>query len=460
MLLQGTGKSPWSRATRLLLPVAIVWMSGCSGGGDGGSETLSAVNDRYYFAGRSGVSIGAGQGVLSNDAQGLQSVTLASTAGMNPSSQLTLASGGGFSYRPGEGVTRDTFTYTAVSDGGEVRTASVELLSVGGGDVCQSLNVNTRQNLNISLLQHEPQTGDALVMQVSSSPARGVVSGISAGGVISYSHTGGSRGMDSLSVHINDAYGGEADVTVQVMLEPVRIMPLGDSITEGIESDSTKEPPGSEYDSPAMGVRVGYRKPLFDYLSDEALQFDLVGSRTTAGFELFDDFQHEGHPGYTDAELSGIADPDVDNPDFDSSVDGVYHWLTSNPADIVLLHAGTNNIRVRTSAVYNERLLDEIDRWESDNNAMVQVLVAKIIDKLRGANNHDNVIAYNADLESLVNARIVNGDHLVLVDMFSGVPSSLLDPLDQTHLTDEGYQKMAEIWYQSLYDSGTLSSCN
>jgi hypothetical protein len=66
---------------------------------------------------------------------------------------------------------------------------------------------------------------------------------------------------------------------------PVRIMPLGNSITD----DS-----GSSHDG-------GYRRDLYDLLQNAGIAFDFVGSRQT-GADL-PDRDHEGHPGFPASQL-------------------------------------------------------------------------------------------------------------------------------------------------------------
>ena len=87
----------------------------------------------------------------------------------------------------------------------------------------------------------------------------------------------------------------------------VKIMPLGDSITLGY--------PGDE----------GYRKNLYLDMINSGFNVDFVGSQKNGvGF----DNDHEGYVGYQANQIR----------------DNVYGWLVNNPADVVLLHIGTNDV--------------------------------------------------------------------------------------------------------------------
>lgn len=442
------------------LAAAWVLLSACSSD-DGGGEDITdePQNDRYAFASRDGVNVSAAQGVLANDGSAFESAELVSD--VNAASTLDFRTDGSFSYTPGAGIENDAFTYRAIRSDGDSSTVNVSIAVLNAVAGCSEIDVTAAQSAVLNFAPSGAQADDGLTYNIVGQPTKGSVSGLDREtGQATYLFSGGARGSDSVTLRISDRYGTSADLEYQLALTPVRIMPLGNSLTEGIESDS--DPSGNpDLDSPTLSQRVGYRKALFDSLNNAGYSFDFVGSRSNAGFNVLSDFQHQGHPGYTDYEISGQADPDGSNSDqFNASTDGVYNWLTQNNADVILLHAGTNNIINRTTADGMKRILDEIDRWENANGSEVTTLVAKIIDKQRNDSDHDKVIAYNANVQSLVNTRIGQGDNLVLVDIYNAVGSSLLDPTDKTHLTPAGYSAMASAWLNSINASAAVARCN
>lgn len=444
------------RGAAVLLVSGATVLSGCSG--DSGSESSDVESDRYVFATNGTVSIPATKGVLANDGSANVSVALSSPSALNSGSELVLSADGGFVYTPAADISSDVFSYIATDSGGSTKTTSVSITIAQAVAGCDVLDVDGAQTAEFSVLEGV-QDSDGVTFSITSQPNKGTVSGLnSQTGQMTYLYSGGVRGVDTIEVTLTDAYGGSSTVDYQVSLEPVRIMPLGDSITEGVQSDSdTSGNPDS--DSPALPVRVGYRKQLFTLLNNDDYSFDLVGSQSD-GYQLFSDSQHEGHPGYTDAEISGVADPSSSNSaEFNASVDGVYNWLERSPADVILLHAGTNNIGVRTSSEYIGRILDEVERWESGTTGSIKVLVAKIVNKNRNPDDSAKVNTFNVNVESLVNGRIANGANIALVDMYAAVSAGLLDSMDKTHLTPEGYNVMAKKWKSSLESSNALVSC-
>ena len=209
----------------------------------------------------------------------------------------------------------------------------------------------------------------------------------------------------------------------------IRIMPCGDSITYDNHSGDTR--PDS--------LRTGYRQPLWLMLEAGGYDVDFVGS-VVAGQGAEPDFDpdNEGHPGWRDDQIA----------------DNIYGWLVATPADIVLLHIGTNSLNTSPDDV--EDILDEIDRYEADHSAEVTVLLARIINRM----NHtcpdgSTTTTFNDNVESMAEARITLGDRIVIVPMECGAGMDYRetptgDMYDNLHPTDDGYAKMAALWYQYL----------
>src|SRR5690349_17858040 len=89
----------------------------------------------------------------------------------------------------------------------------------------------------------------------------------------------------------------------------VRVMPLGDSITEGTQ------------------VPGGYRIGLWQRLAAAGYRVDFVGTQSN-GPAALGDHDHEGHPGWRIDQI-------------DANISG---WLATTGARTVLLHIGTNDV--------------------------------------------------------------------------------------------------------------------
>ena len=206
---------------------------------------------------------------------------------------------------------------------------------------------------------------------------------------------------------------------------PIRIMPLGDSITYGQGEILTGE------------YTTGYRQPLFTSLVNADYYIDFVGSVRTGSLVVpVFDVQHQG--------MTGIADNEV--------AVNVYNWLVQNPADMILLHIGTNAFNVSPADV--ENILKEIDRYENDHNTSVLVLLARIINR---KTFHPDTTTFNNNVQAMAEARIATGDKIVMVDQESAL-NYPADMFDNLHPKNTGYGKMANVWLNAL--TGVLPVCD
>ena len=203
-------------------------------------------------------------------------------------------------------------------------------------------------------------------------------------------------------------------------------MPLGDSITRGSSSGTPVDP---QY-------YISYRRDLYKSLLEQGYYIDFVGSRSTDGTYYSDfDRDHEGWGGKRD----------------DFIALNIYTWLTNNPADIILLHIGTNDMSLMSpdiSAADVEKILNEIDRFDPE----IWVLAARIIQRVP----YDlETEIYNDNVDALLDTRIDAGDKIIKVDMenAAGIVYALYpegDMNNDRHPYATGYAKMAAKWEAAL----------
>jgi lysophospholipase L1-like esterase len=192
----------------------------------------------------------------------------------------------------------------------------------------------------------------------------------------------------------------------------VKVMPLGDSITEGTQ------------------VPGGYRIGLWQRLAGGGYTVDLVGSQFNGPSNL-GDHDHEGHPGWRIDQI-------------DANIVG---WLNTFQPHTVLLHIGTNdilqNFNVSSAPTRLSTLIDHI----TNSAPSAEVFVAQII-PLANASQENAVRTFNAALPAIVQAKVNAGKHVHLVDMHSALTTA--DLTDGIHPTATGYDKMATRWYSAL----------
>ncbi|WP_229074860.1 SGNH/GDSL hydrolase family protein [Actinoplanes sp. DH11] len=189
---------------------------------------------------------------------------------------------------------------------------------------------------------------------------------------------------------------------------PVRIMPLGDSITAGV----------------GVVGKDGYRLRLQRKLTNAGMTFDFVGSQQggTAG-----DPDHEGHGGWTIDQLTEQAGG----------------WVNTYDPDVVLLHAGTNNItRGEKPAQVAGKLAGLIDQVRAAAPE-AQIYVATIVGTAVTSEEAANV-GYNRLIPGVVADK---GPRVHLVDQ---APIGGLSIYDRHHPNAYGYARMAHTWYEAL----------
>jgi lysophospholipase L1-like esterase len=188
-----------------------------------------------------------------------------------------------------------------------------------------------------------------------------------------------------------------------------RVMPLGDSITEGTQ------------------IPGGYRIGLWQRLASAGYRVDFVGTQFNGPAGL-GDHDHQGHPGWRIDQIDA----------------GVTGWLRTTTPRTVLLHLGTNDILQN----YNVsgapgRLSTLIDRITSTVPS-ADVFVATII-PLANPGQETAARNYNAALSTIVRSK---GSRVHLVDMHAALTTA--DLIDGVHPTAAGYDKMAATWYAAL----------
>lgn len=197
--------------------------------------------------------------------------------------------------------------------------------------------------------------------------------------------------------------------------EPCKILPLGDSITEGIGSD--------------IGMGGGYRAPLFGLAVEGGKDITFLGRRTgqgpsTVNGEPFPK-NHEGYSGHTIEQLMG-------------EMDG---WPFDGEPHIILLHIGTNDVFRQPDGI-PQRLGQILDQL-IERNPQALIAISTIIPLDFGS-----VDTYNQAIPGVVQERIDAGAHLLLVDQFTGFPTSELG--DGVHPNEAGYARMAQVWYDAI----------
>ena len=188
-----------------------------------------------------------------------------------------------------------------------------------------------------------------------------------------------------------------------------RIMPVGDSITEG----------GATFSN--------YRPLLAEKLRAAGFGVEFVGSRGPASL------RHEGYGGKNIEFLAATVPAN----------------FAQTPADIVLLHAGHNHFDpeepVQGMIIATEKLISAVRAL----NPKVIVLLAQVIPAGK-LPKYSYIPEFNAQLARLAARLHTPAQPIVLVDQAGGFDWRTHTIADHVHPNASGAEKMAARWFATL----------
>ncbi|KKK25956.1 hypothetical protein ARAM_003532 [Aspergillus rambellii] len=193
---------------------------------------------------------------------------------------------------------------------------------------------------------------------------------------------------------------------------PLRVMPLGASITLGYRSTG----------------KNGYRKWIRQQLRYIGWEVDMVGSLKNGTMK---NKEHEGHFGFRIDHVARAVENST--------------WLQPN---LILLNLGTNDAvqkyHVDTAGDRIDALLTELFNQINGTTIILSTLLPntkqpRIAEQI--SRQYRNVAA----------RRRAQGDRVVLAEMSYFIKSDQL--ADGTHPTDSGYKEMASVWWAAIQEA-------
>jgi lysophospholipase L1-like esterase len=224
-----------------------------------------------------------------------------------------------------------------------------------------------------------------------------------------------------------------------VAATPVKVLPLGDSITFGCGDGCNGLGCGDQCAVSRPSCQAGWRAGLWRRLSqsgNSSEAWDFVGTQENGPEDI--DRQHEGHPAWKIEQIRGISEK----------------WLPTQP-DVILLHLGTNNLGIglqspATALGHMSDLLDTI----FEALPKVRVLLSTLIGSGKDYAGLKHA-EYNEGLKTMVQAQQQNERHVTLVDM--ATESGIGEFCDSKnccfagiHPNAQGYDLMADVWHAHL----------
>jgi lysophospholipase L1-like esterase len=207
---------------------------------------------------------------------------------------------------------------------------------------------------------------------------------------------------DDVTVTVNSGGGGTL----------VKVMPLGDSITDG------------------FSIPGGYRIELWNRFLTNGQSVDFVGSLMNGPGSL-GDRDHEGHSGARIDEMAAAVNP----------------WLVTFQPDIILLLIGANdvvqNFQLATATNRLSALMDQIVAARSNS----YLVVASLTPFSDGVLNQ-RAVDINVAIPGIVHSQVAQGRKVSFVDMYAALTPA--DLLDGVHPSAAGFAKMAPVWHDVI----------
>ena len=202
----------------------------------------------------------------------------------------------------------------------------------------------------------------------------------------------------------------------------LRIMPLGDSITEGVGGDGGG----------------GYRLPLFQQLTSAGYRVQMVGNHMARPSTDLPEPFHEGHSGWT---IGGIHQHMV-------------AWLEGvDDPDVVLMHIGTND---SGAADFNNRIdaLDSLITTIVETRPMTHIVVTTLLPRSDATLDAKIQEQFNPFVQPLVERHQAQGHRVHFFDMHARLscerPENGGDMNDGLHPNKDGYVKMAAAYAEPV----------
>lgn len=211
-----------------------------------------------------------------------------------------------------------------------------------------------------------------------------------------------------------------AQPTVSAAATPVRIMPLGDSITGS---------PGC------------WRALLWNRMQTSGFtNIDFVGTLPPQGCGVAYDGDNEGHGGFLATNIAN-----------QNQLPG---WLNATHPDIVMMHLGTNdvwsNIAPATILAAFSTLVDQMRA----SNPTMKILVAKIIPMNPPTCSEcaQRTVNFNNAIPAWASGKSTAASPITVVDQWTGF-NTATDTYDGVHPNNAGNEKISYRWYPALVNA-------
>ena len=234
--------------------------------------------------------------------------------------------------------------------------------------------------------------------------------------------------------------------TCTAATEPLRILPLGNSITQ---SDAG---------------HLSYRYSLWKKLIDANIEVDFVGSHAVNynGNPAWPKYKGKSFDADNEGHWGWSADQVLHGNSGEPSKGKLSQWLTGYTPDIVLMHLGTNDMFRNQPLKETLDELREVVKQIRAKNPKVTILLAKLIPAYEakvGPQAANNIKLLNEQIPALVQELNSAASPVILVDQHTGFNATTgADTWDGIHPNASGEEKMAQCWFEAIMEVAAPSA--
>lgn len=232
--------------------------------------------------------------------------------------------------------------------------------------------------------------------------------------------------------------------------DQIKIMPIGDSITNG------------------DGETGGYRKYLDYTLKQKGITFDMVGPNR----DMNASFNYNGQSVQYDSDHAGFSGYQIKEvPDWGKSQGNkgsLYNELKNNNAikkyspDIILLIIGTNDMTAnRSMSDCSSHLHDLLDYMLADMPSDGMIFIGSIPEFTMYGGNPEKIANYNNTVKQVASDYSSSGKHVQFADVHGCLNGMNDIGSDNLHPSGKGYEKMGKFWASVIEEylgSGSTST--
>lgn len=223
------------------------------------------------------------------------------------------------------------------------------------------------------------------------------------------------RILNTLGVILSSLAAG----TAFAVEAPVRIMPLGDSLTSGVST---------------YPVNGAYRNRLYTLLSNAGYNVDFVGTFSDASNPSLPDINHQGQGS---ARIDQIQ----------ANIAG---WLNSvEDPDVVTLMIGTNDFWQNYDVANAQTRLSNLIGDIATRRPFAKIVVATLPLRTDNPSIEAQQVAYNSAIPGIVAQQVALGRQVTYVDIHASLSSGDING-DGVHPSQAGFDKIADAWYPAV----------